>query len=212
MFYLNFRPIVVGISKFNTYRPPDQFLPQDGAPFVSVCCMPTADRSTLTGSFRVAAKAKKPLSIDFNIVDLFGSDLMPGMSCNLTRRIEEFVFHNNCWYSEWLSFNEEVEAGKIKFVYRSAGKDNMSDDDIQAKARTVFNENSRPGSFRLEVTVGPKNDKMLVKVRFLPERQSVCKTHSYLKGGDVKTLHVATFYCHSNNVKHLSPEKFDKVQ
>ena len=203
--------MVQGIARFNTFKPAEQFLPSDGSPLVYFCCIPTEDRKSLSGTFRVAIRAKKPLSIDFDIKRLFGEDLMPGYSCNLTRRTDDFVFHNNCWYSEYSSFNQDVEAGRIKFTPLAANPFPMSDDEIQAKARAVFTEKDNPGCFRLEVTVGPNNKYIAIKVRFVPAIKSVCKDNSYLRGPDVLSMDVCEIRGVGFKVNQMDPQRLADV-
>ena len=201
-----------GIAKFNTFKPAEDLLPADNSPLVIFCCIPTEDRKDLNGCFRLSVRAKGSFKILFDLPKLFKTDLMPGYQCVYVRKPEDFIFHNNCWYSEWISFNDEVAASKIKFIPVTATSNPEDDDVVQARARMIFSENGdHPGSFRLEVTVGPNDEYMLIRVRFIPQLKSVCKTHSYLKGGDVATIPVMHFRAAGMPVRQMNPQKLDKI-
>ena len=201
---------MAGTNKYNTFKPDLAQLP-DQQPVVYVCCLPTADRKSLTGCYRVAVRGRVPLQIVFDVPRLFGKSLMSEYQCAIVLKTEDIIFQNNCWFSEWISFNEEVEAGRIKFIPLSASAQPVNDDDVQARARREFSESNAPGCIRFEVTIGPKEEYIVLRCRFVPQIKSVCKSNSFLRGGDVLSMDVATFKTAGYRVDQMDPVKLARL-
>ena len=201
---------MAGVNKYNTFKPDFNTLP-DVQPVIYICCLPTEDRKSLIGCHRVAVRGRAPLQIVFDVPRLFGKNLMSDYQCSIILKTEDIIFQNNCWFSEWQSFNESVESGKIKFVPLVAAAKPVNDDDVQARARREFSEANAPGSFRFEVTIGPKEEYLVLKCRFVPQILSTCKANSFLKGGDVLSMDVATFRAAGYKVDQMDPVRLEKI-
>ena len=204
--------MVQDTSKFYTYQVHPTALPSNSdMPIVIPLVMPTADKKSLDSTWRLAVFGRYALKIPFNIKKLFGDDLMEGYDCFLERKPQDFIFHSNCWFSEWYSFEDEVCQSKIKFVPKSASPRALSDSDVQAQARHIFKDPVNKGSFRLEVTLAGSEDFMLIRVRFLPEYAKKLNEHSTLRYGDVASMSVADFKCHKFDVRKMDPQSLDKL-